>query len=215
VSADPGDDHAGDDYAGAGLDGHLAFGRRPALLLVDPAQAYVDRGCPLYAGVEAAAEGMRALLALARQHRVPVVVTRVRHDPAGLDGGVFFRKVPAVRWFADDSPYAGYIDGLAPADGEVEVVKQYPSAFAGTSLAATLRSAGVDTVVIGGLTTSGCIRATATDTMQAGFVPVVVREAVGDRLPGPHEANLFDIQAKIGEVVGLAEVAGLLAGTAR
>lgn len=200
------------DYAQAGLQGSLPLGGgRPALVVVDPARVYTDPDCPLYAGVEKPVEVMREVLAGARAAGVPVVVTRVEHDPTGRNGGIFVRKVPALRWFAPDSPYSGYIDGLAPAAGEIEIVKQYPSAFAHTSLAATLTALGVDTLVITGLTTSGCIRATATDAMQNGFVPVVVGDAVGDRLPGPHEANLFDIQAKIGEVVPSSALGGLWA----
>lgn len=209
----PGSGVAGTDYAGAGLDGRLNLGCRPAVLLVDPAQAYIDPACPLYAGIEEVAKAMRALLALGRRHGIPVVITRVEYATSGVDGGLFVRKVPALRWFAPGSPFAGYIDGLAPLADEVEVVKQYPSAFASTTLAAMLTAAGIDTLLIGGLTTSGCIRATATDAMQSGFVPVVVAEAVGDRLPGPHEANLFDIQAKIGEVLDLTEVARYLEGS--
>jgi maleamate amidohydrolase len=205
---------ADQDYAAAGLGGSLSVGSRPALVVVDPARAYTDPGCPLYAGVEEPVEIMRDVLAQARAAGIPVVVTRVEHDPSGRNGGVFVRKVPAVRWFAPESPFAGYIDGLAPTGEEIEIVKQYPSAFAHTSLGATLTALHVDTVVIIGLTTSGCIRATATDAMQHGFLPVVVGDAVGDRLPGPHEANLFDIQAKIGEVVSSSAVAGLLGARA-
>ncbi|MFM2281116.1 MAG: hypothetical protein RLZZ444_3347 [Pseudomonadota bacterium] len=192
-----------DDYRRAGFGGGLAPGRRPSLIVVDPARAYIDPACPLYAGVEQPVEQMRVLLAAARRCGVPTFLTRVLHDPAGLNGGVFYRKVPALRWFQPDSPFAAYIEGLEPGPSDIEVVKQYPSAFAGTSLAAMLTARGIDTLVIAGLSTSGCIRATATDAMQAGFIPLVVREAVGDRLPGPHEANLFDIQAKIGEVVSI------------
>lgn len=198
------------DYAEAGLQGRLTPGSRPALVIVDPCQAYTDPDCPLYAGVEEAVEQMRGMRAAADAAGVPVIITRVLHEPGGRDGGVFVRKVPALKWFAPDSPFSGYIEGLAPGEGDIEIVKQYPSAFAGTSLAATLASLRIDTLVIVGLTTSGCIRATATDCMQAGFIPVVVRDAVGDRLPGPHEANLFDIQAKIGEVVTLAEACAIL-----
>lgn len=189
------------DYADAGLQGRLTPGAHPVLLIVDPCEAYTDPACPLYAGVEEAVAGMRAMRAAADAAGVPVIITRVLHEANGRDGGVFVRKVPALKWFAPDSPFDGYIEGLAPGDGDIEIVKQYPSAFAGTSLAATLAALRADTVVIVGLTTSGCIRATATDCMQSGFIPIVVADAVGDRLPGPHEANLFDIQAKIGEVV--------------
>lgn len=191
----------GADYASAGFDGRLRPGRAAALVVVDPARAYVDPGCPLYAGVEAAAEQIRALMGAARRGGTPVVVTRVALDATQRNGGVFARKVPALKWFDPESPFAAYIDGCEPIEGDIEVVKQYPSAFAGTSLAPTLVALGVDTVVLAGFSTSGCVRASATDAMQAGLIPFVVSDAVGDRLPGPHEANLFDIQAKIGEVV--------------
>lgn len=202
------------DYEQAGLHGRLDVRPPFGLVVVDPARAYTDPGCPLYAGVEAPVEVMRDVLGLARAAGLPVVVTRVEHDPAGRNGGIFVRKVPALRWFAPDSPYSGYIEGLAPRAGDIEIVKQYPSAFANTSLAATLSSLGVRTLFIAGLTTSGCIRATATDAMQSGFLPVVIEDAVGDRLPGPHEANLFDIRSKIGEVFTSAEVARLIEDSA-
>lgn len=198
------------DYERAGLDGSLTPGASPALLLVDPARAYVDPDCPLYAGVEPAVEAMRALLAGARRAGIPVVVTRVRFRPDGGDGGVFFRKVPTLRVFAEGSPYGDFIDGLAPAEDELTVTKQYPSAFFGTSLAAYLTANRIDTLLIGGLSTSGCVRATALDAMQHGFVPVVVEEAVGDRDPDVHAANLFDIRHKIGEVWPMERVSEYL-----
>jgi maleamate amidohydrolase len=201
---------ADEDYAAAGFAGRLEVGERIAVVIVDPAEAYINPECPLYAGIEDTAVAMRELLATARSAGVPVFLTRVAYDARGIDGGVFRRKVPALKWLGPDSPYSGWIEGLEPVDGDIVVTKQYPSAFAGTSFAATLTALRVDTLVIAGLSTSGCIRATATDAMQSGFVPIVVREAVGDRLPGPHEANLFDIQAKIGEVVSLVEATALI-----
>lgn len=202
------------DYDRAGFRGRLTPGEKSALVIVDPAEAYVNPECPLYAGVEDAAEAMRQVRAAAVAAGIPVFITRVKHEPQGRDGGIFVRKVPALQWFHDDSPFGAYIEGLAPGEGDIEIVKQYPSAFAGTSLAATLASLRVDTLIITGLSTSGCIRATATDSMSLGFIPIVVRDAVGDRLPGPHEANLFDIQAKIGEVVSLEEAVTIMNASA-
>ncbi|WP_329550778.1 isochorismatase family protein [Streptomyces sp. NBC_00696] len=195
-----------EDYERAGFDGHLTPGTSPALLLVDPARAYVDPDCPLYASVEQAADAMRLLLADARRAGIPVIVTRVLLRADGSDGGLFLRKVPALRAFAEDSPFSAFIDGLAPTPDELTVTKQSPSAFYDTGLAAHLTANGIDTLIIGGLSTSGCVRATALDAMQHGFVPVVVEEAVGDRDPDVHAANLFDIRHKIGEVWPLGRV---------
>ncbi|MDX2542811.1 isochorismatase family protein [Streptomyces sp. WI04-05B] len=203
---------AEEDYRRAGLAGGLTPGTSPALLLVDPARAYVDPACPLYAGAgaEGAAEAMRELLSVTRGAGIPVIVTRVVLRPDGSDGGVFFRKVPSLRAFVEGSPYGEFIEGLAPDPGDLMVTKQYPSAFFGTPLSTYLTSHGIDTLLIAGLTTSGCVRATALDAMQHGFVPVVVEEAVGDRDAGVHAANLFDIRHKIGEVWGMGRVAEYL-----
>jgi nicotinamidase-related amidase len=134
-----------------------------------------------------------------------VVHTTVQYQPGGRDGGVFFRKVPALKCFeAGAHPeLAAFAAGLDPVAGETVITKQYASAFFGTTLASTLTALGVDTLLIAGVSTSGCVRASAVDACQHGFIPLVVREAVADRHPAPHEANLFDLQAKYAEVVGL------------
>jgi maleamate amidohydrolase len=122
-----------------------------------------------------------------------------------VDGGVFVRKVPALRQLFDGGGKLGELmPEVAPTAAELVLVKQYASAFFGTSLASTLLAQGIDTVVLVGVSTSGCIRATAVDAIQHGFIPLVVRETVGDRAAGPHEANLFDLQAKYAEVVSEA-----------
>ena len=112
-----------------------------------------------------------------------MVHTRVRYSAGGADGGVFFRKVPALQALVGDGPMGELMPPVAPTDDELVIVKQYASAFFGTSLASTLHAAGVDTVVVVGVSTSGCIRATAVDAIQHGFVPLVVADAVGDRAP--------------------------------
>ncbi len=200
-------------YARGGFGKRLGFGDRPALLVIDFVRAYLVKNSPLYAGVEAARDSCARLLGAARAAGIPIVHTNVVYQPGGRDGGVFFRKVPALSCFeAGAHPeLAAFAEGLEPLPGETVVSKQYASAFFGTSLASTLTALGVDTVLIAGLSTSGCVRASAVDCCQHGFIPVVVAEAVGDRAAGPHEANLFDIQAKYGDVVGLDEVLGWLA----
>jgi maleamate amidohydrolase len=197
-----------DNYARGGFGKSLQFGRRPALLVIDFVRAYLVKTSPLYAGVEQARADCEILLRAARAAGIPVLHTNVVYQPGGRDGGVFFRKVPALKCFERGAhpELAAFAEGLKPVAGETVISKQYASAFFGTSLAATLTSMQIDTVLIAGLSTSGCVRASAVDCVQHGFVPVVVREAVGDRAPGPHEANLFDLQAKYAEVVDLATV---------
>ncbi len=200
-----------DEYREAGFGRALQPGSHPALLIVDFVRAYLDPDCPLYAGVEDTLAQCRQLLARARAAGIPVLHTNVAFMPGGIDGGVFYRKVGALRCLDRGSPFGEFADGLEPLEGEPVVTKQYASAFFGTSLASTLTSLGVDTVFIAGLTTSGCIRASAVDAVQHGFLPFVVREAVGDRDPAPHEANLFDLQAKYAEVISLEAALGYLA----
>ncbi|MCR5979274.1 isochorismatase family protein [Gordonia jinghuaiqii] len=203
------------DYARAGFGQELQPGERPALVLVDPARAYIDEDCALYAGVEQNVEAMRILLASARAAGIPVVVTEVRLRADGADAGVFFRKSGALVAFCEGSPFGELIEGLEPRGEELLVTKKYASAFFGTSLNSYLNSLRIDTVFLAGLSTSGCIRATALDTMQHGFVPIVVEEAVGDRDPAIHQANLFDIQQKMAEVWSLARTQEYLGALSR
>jgi maleamate amidohydrolase len=191
-------------YAGA-FDGHLPFGQRPALLIVDFVMAYLDPASPLYAGVEDALASNERLLAAARASGIPVIFTNVIYTPGGADGGIFYRKVPALRLFDRGSSFGAFPKRLCPHEGETVITKQYASAFFGTDLADMLRDMEVDTLLITGLSTSGCVRATALDACQHGFLPFVVREACGDRHPGPHEASLFDLQAKYAEVISEAQ----------
>ncbi|GAA0965822.1 isochorismatase family protein [Actinocorallia libanotica] len=199
------------DYEKAGFGGRLPFGRRPAVLVVDMVRAYLDRDSPLYAGVEDAVAAGAALVAAARAASVPVVFTKVEYLPGGADGGLFYRKVPALAAFQRGNPHGDFVADPAPREEDVVVVKQYASAFAGTSLAATLTAMSVDTLLICGLSTSGCVRATGVDALQHGFVPYVVADACGDRDPRPHEAALFDLRHKYAEVVPLDAAVELLA----
>ncbi len=201
------------DYRAAGFNGTLAFGRRPALLLVDIVEAYLAPGSPLNAPAFAAALAPNErLVRAARAAGVEVVFTRVVYGAHGADGGLFYRKVPALRCFDAGSALGAFPPSLQPESNDVVVTKQYASAFFGSSLASTLRAMGVDTLLITGFSTSGCVRATALDALQHGFAPFVVRDACADRDPAPHEANLFDLQAKYAEVIdearALREIAG-------
>ena len=196
-------------YAGA-FDGRLEPGRTPALLIVDVVLAYLDPTSPLYAAGESALAVNERLAAAAREVGVPVVFTNVVYQADGADGGHFYRKVPALKAFLAGSPLGAFPATLQPARGDIVVTKQYASAFFGTSLAATLRAMGVDTILVTGFSTSGCVRASALDALQNGFVPFVVRDACADRHPAPHEANLFDLQAKYAEVIDESAALALL-----
>ena len=149
---------------------------------------------------DSAAIAAHVFFTAARDAGIPVIYTNVVYEPGGADGGVFYRKLPALKVFDAGSPLGDWADGLDPRDDELVVSKQYPSAFFGTSLASILRERSVNTLLITGVTTSGCIRATCVDAMSHGFVPIIVEDACGDRHEEPHRANLFDMQAKYAEV---------------
>jgi maleamate amidohydrolase len=128
------------------------------------------------------------------------------YHKSGVNGGRFYQKAAPLRYFLEGSPMGAWPNGLVPADDELVISKQYPSAFFATSLASTLSAAGVDTAIITGLTTSGCVRATCVDACSNGFIPIVVEQACGDRHPDPHKANLFDMNAKYGDVVSEQQI---------
>lgn len=207
------DDSLQRNYARDGAFGAaLGLGRRQALLMVDFAQAYFVPGSPLFAECPQVVPRAQALLRWARGLGLLVCHTRVEFRPDGLDGGVFFRKLPALKAFCAGNPLGEVVPELAPAAGEPVITKQYASAFFGTSLASMLLAQGVDCVLIAGMSTSGCVRASAVDAMQHGFIPVVVRDACGDRHAAPHEANLFDLQAKYADVLDLQQLQSRLGG---
>lgn len=193
-------------------DNRVGFGRRPALLLIDFCQAYFEPGNALYAEVDAALESALRVRAAAREAGVPVILTNVVYHPSGIDGGRFFEKAMPLKNFVKGSPMGAWGPGLEPFEDELVVSKQYPSAFFGTSLASTLTAAGVDSVILTGLTTSGCVRASCVDAMSHGFRTAVVAEACGDRHAAPHDANLFDMNAKYADVVSEQEVLAFLGG---
>ncbi|MBB3454921.1 maleamate amidohydrolase [Rhizobium sp. BK313] len=190
----------------------IGFGQSPALLVIDFLKAYTIEGAPLYApGVVDAVARTPRLLQEARAKGIPVIHTRILYLAKDCaDGGVWVKKAPVMKAMVEGNVLAEFCDGVEPKDGELVVVKQYASAFFGTSLASYLHARGIDTVVLSGCSTSGCIRASAVDAVQHGFRTIVVRDCVGDRHPDPHEANLFDIDSKYGDVVSLEEAIAAL-----
>ncbi|GGV18768.1 N-carbamoylsarcosine amidase [Actinomadura cremea] len=170
-------------------------------------RAYLAPDSPLFAPAAlAAVERVVTLADSARDLGHPVVFTYVAYTPGGADGGWFYRKVPSLRLFDEGSPLGAPPGELVPREGDLTVRKQYPSAFFGTSLAGTLNALGVDSVVVTGVSTSGCVRATVVDALCHGFRPAVASDAVADRDPRPHEAALFDVDAKYGDVRTSADI---------
>ena len=198
-----GDADLTEDYRQAGFGRSLGIGGKVAVLMVDVCRAYAEPESPLYANCQPAFDACQVLVDEARSTGTAVLWTRVRYQPGGADGGLFYRKVGALSCFDEGNPLADWLPSLTPDGNEVVVTKQYASSFFGTSLASTLNAAAVGTLLIGGVSTSGCVRATATDALQHGFRPIVVADACGDRDQGVHDANLFDLGAKYADVVDL------------
>ena len=197
-----------DNYRGV-FDTSLGYGERPAVIVVDFVRAYTTPGAPFFGqGVVDAVTHSIPLLASARAARIPVLYTQVLYHPSGADGGLFFKKVPSLKLFVKGEPL-GEIDPRIPMQpDDILITKQYPSCFFGTSLGTTLKTMDIDTVVLIGCSTSGCVRATAVDGIQHGYKVIVPRECAGDRHDGPHDAALFDIQAKYGDVLPTSDVIG-------
>jgi maleamate amidohydrolase len=204
-------DDLGENYARA-FGGKLGFGKKPALILIDLVLAYFHKDCDLWADCDAALHSAIRLRDAARKAGIPIIYTNVVYHPKAIDGGRFFQKALPLRHFLRGSRWGEWAPGLEPNEDELVISKQYASAFFGTSLSSTLTSLGVDTVILTGVSTSGCVRATCVDANSNGFIPIIPREAVGDRHPAPHEANLFDMNAKYGDVVSETETLEHLAG---
>ena len=206
---------AGADYERKGFSARSGYGTRPALLIVDFINGFTDPGTGLGGDYGTELAVTAKLLEEFRARALPVYFTTVAYEPHLRDGGQFVAKVPALSILVRGSTWVKVDERIRPRPSEQVVLKKYASAFFDTRLDMELQGLGVDTVVIVGCTTSGCIRASAIDSMQNGFRTVVVRDAVGDRARTPHEVNLFDIDAKYGDVVSSAEVLEYLRGLGR
>lgn len=193
-----------------GFAGELQPGSRPVVLAIDLMRAYFEPESPLCLPDGACLDAAAEVVSVARSSRIPVIHTVVRYAANALDGGLFVRKVPALKLLVGDAPLGRTMPEVEPQADELVIVKQYASAFFGTSLASTLTAMGADTVVIVGVSTSGCVRASAVDALQHGFVPVIVVDAVGDRDAAVNDASLYDLQAKYAQVVDLAVARAVL-----
>jgi nicotinamidase-related amidase len=197
-------------YEQAGLGESVTLGERPGVLVVDFSCGFTDPDSALGSDLAAEVEATRRVLDAARSKGLPAVFTTIGFEPNGKDGALWLQKVPSLGDLELGGRWVEIDPRLGRRDDETVIVKKGASAFFGTNLVAVLVSQGVDTVVLCGATTSGCIRATAIDLLQNGFPTLVPRECVGDRAEAPHEANLFDIQAKYADVVSVEETLGYL-----
>ena len=190
----------------SGFHGRVGFGGRPALVVVDMNRGFTDPASPLVCDLDGCVAAIGSLLETFRRAELPVVYTTVCYDDFGRQAAaVFIEKIPALAVLVPGSGWIEIDPRIAPREGEPVLSKYFASAFFGTTLASLLASAGCDTVVVTGASTSGCVRATALDALQHGYRVVVPREAVGDRNPAAHEANLYDLDTKYADVVSVDE----------
>jgi nicotinamidase-related amidase len=206
------DEEAREVYARVGLGEAVTLGAHPAVLVVDFSRGFTDPACALGSELTAEVEATKQVLDIARAKGLLVVFTTIGYEPGLKDGGLWLQKAPALGELQVGGRWVEIDPRLEPADDEPVILKKGASAFFGTNLVSILVTQGVDSIVLCGATTSGCVRATAVDLLQYGWPTLVPRECVGDRARAPHEANLFDIQAKYADVVPLEEAVAYLEG---
>lgn len=184
----------------------MGFGQRPGLLIVDFTEGFNDPSAFGGGNIGQAIEATVPLLDMARRRGFPIVHTRIVYADDGSDAGIHCLKVPKLLTLTEQSAASQFVVQLKPRKGEIVLRKRLPSAFFGTDLAGMLMAKGVDTLLIAGCTTSGCVRASTLDAMCHGFRPMVVSDCVGDRAEGPHTASLFDLGQKYADVMTRGDV---------
>lgn len=188
----------------------IDFGKRPAVLVVDFINGFTNTACDLGSDLDEEIENTKMVLGEARKTDVPVYFTTVIYESHYQDGGHFITKVPALKCLVQDSEWVQIDERLERKESEPIIQKKFASSFFGTSLSSMLAYHQIDTLIIVGCTTSGCIRATVIDALQYGYRAIIPQECVGDRSQEAHRANLYDIQTKYGEVMPVQEVCGFL-----
>jgi maleamate amidohydrolase len=199
-------------YMKQNIGGRVGRGERPALVLVDFVNGFNDPDLLGGGNIPDAIRHSAELLELARTLSLPVAFTRVVYEASNVNTGAFCRKIPALAALTEENPASEIVPQLAPRADEYIIRKSQASSFFGTNLAAWLIWRSVDTLIVTGCTTSGCVRATVIDSASWNFRTIVPRECVGDRAIGPHEANLFDMDAKYADVETRASLESYLRG---
>lgn len=195
-----------DFFASRGFGLTIGFGKRPAVLVVDMISAFTDPNAMLGANLDSQITAIQTLLRSARKHQLPIIFSTVSYDESDFkDAGIWALKQKGVLTLRAGTSSVELDPRLERLSGEGWLVKKYASCFFGTDLISRLVTMGVDTLLLVGCTTSGCVRASAVDALQYGLRPVVVRECVGDRSEVAHTQSLFDLQAKYADVVGLEQ----------
>jgi maleamate amidohydrolase len=198
-------------YRERGFGERIGFGRRPAVLVIDMIRAFTEAESPLSSDLTPQVEAINRLLPPARAAGAAAIHTTVAYDNV-IEAGIWIRKVPTHEWLREGTPWVESDPRIDRRAEDQWLVKKYASCFFGTDLASRLVSGGVDTLLITGCTTSGCVRATAVDACSYGLRAMVVEPCVGDRAELPHLASLFDVDAKYGDVVSLEETLAYLEG---
>jgi maleamate amidohydrolase len=197
-------------YERARLGQSVTLGENPAVLVVDFSRGFTDPECIMGSDLTQEVEATNHLLTAAREREIPVIFTTIGFEPNLKDGSLWLEKAPGLGDLIVGSKWVEIDPRLERRDEETVILKKGASAFFGTNLPSILVSQSVDTIVLCGATTSGCIRATAIDLLQYGYPTLIPRECVGDRAQGPHDANLVDIQAKYADVVPMDEALSYL-----
>jgi maleamate amidohydrolase len=200
------DDRTRTVYRHAGFTGGFELGERPGIVVVDFCRGFTDPAYPLGSDATAEVERTRRLLDAARRNGVLVVFTTISYDEGARAASTWLRKVPSLAGLTPGSPWVEIDPRLGRLEREPVVAKTGASAFFGTPVHAMLTAQRVDTVLVLGATTSGCVRASVVDSVQHGFPTFVVTDCCADRSPGPHEANLFDMTAKYADACTAEEV---------
>ena len=195
-----------DIYEKQGFGNRIGFGGKPALIVIDFINAFNDPDMFGGGSIQSAIDHTEELLGLARHLDLPIAFTSHAYATDRSEDGIFNMKSPGLSKLVPNTRATAIVDQLEPRPGERVISKHYPSGFFATDLANWLARRGVDTAIVTGCTTSGCVRATVVDAMGHGFRPIVPAECSGDRAQGPHEANLFDMDQKYADVMPLSEV---------